>query len=116
MAGKVDRLVGLKENVILGHLIPAGTGFRTYQDSEVRIRPHALEGLGPEKEDILARHFPLLEGAGKIEPAKEGDGRTQAGPSPLDKLFEQVGVPDEEDEIEKEELIAETSDDDDDGE
>ncbi len=27
LAGKVDKLVGLKENVILGHLIPAGTGF-----------------------------------------------------------------------------------------
>ena len=27
LAGKVDYLVGLKENVILGHLIPAGTGF-----------------------------------------------------------------------------------------
>ena len=87
LAGKIDRLVGLKENVILGHLIPAGTGFRTYQESEVRIRPHALEGLGPEKEDILARHFPLLEGAGKVEPAKEGDGRTATGPSPLDTLF-----------------------------
>ena len=31
LAGKVDNLVGLKENVILGHLIPAGTGFRTFQ-------------------------------------------------------------------------------------
>ncbi len=82
LAGKIDRLVGLKENVILGHLIPAGTGFRTYQDSEVRIRPNALEGLGPEKEDILARHFPLLEGAGKAEPAKEGDGRTRPAPAP----------------------------------
>ncbi len=113
LAGKIDRLVGLKENVILGHLIPAGTGFRTYQDSEVRIRPHALEGLGPEKEDILARHFPLLEGAGKAEPAKEGDGRTATGPSPLDKLFEQVGAPDDDDELEKEELVAEVGDDDD---
>ncbi|MFQ5425182.1 MAG: DNA-directed RNA polymerase subunit beta', partial [Phycisphaerae bacterium] len=28
LASKVDRLVGLKENVILGHLIPAGTGFK----------------------------------------------------------------------------------------
>jgi DNA-directed RNA polymerase subunit beta' len=37
LAGKVDALVGLKENVILGHLIPAGTGFRTYQDGEVKI-------------------------------------------------------------------------------
>ena len=62
LAGKIDNLVGLKENVILGHLMPAGTGFRTYQDGEVRIRPQALEGLVAEKEDVLARHFPLLDG------------------------------------------------------
>ena len=37
LAGKVDYLVGLKENVILGHLVPAGTGFRTHQDAEVRL-------------------------------------------------------------------------------
>ncbi len=37
LAGKVDYLVGLKENVILGHLIPAGTGFKTHQEAEVRI-------------------------------------------------------------------------------
>ena len=29
--GKVDRLEGMKENVICGHLIPAGTGLREYQ-------------------------------------------------------------------------------------
>jgi DNA-directed RNA polymerase subunit beta' len=115
LAGKIDRLVGLKENVILGHLIPAGTGFRTYQDSEVRIRPNALEGLGPEKEDILARHFPLLEGAGKVEPAKEGDGRTQTGPSALDALFEHAGAVDD-DEEEAEELVAEMGDEEDEGE
>jgi len=28
--GKIDNLEGLKENVIVGHLIPAGTGVRTY--------------------------------------------------------------------------------------
>ena len=32
LAGADDRLVGLKENVILGRLIPAGTGFKSYQD------------------------------------------------------------------------------------
>jgi len=37
LASKVDYLVGLKENVILGHLIPAGTGFKTHQEAEVRI-------------------------------------------------------------------------------
>ena len=29
--GKVDTLEGLKENVICGHLIPAGTGLREYK-------------------------------------------------------------------------------------
>ena len=37
LASKVDYLVGLKENVILGHLIPAGTGFTVHQTAEVRI-------------------------------------------------------------------------------
>jgi DNA-directed RNA polymerase subunit beta' len=45
LAGKVDYLVGLKENVILGHLIPAGTGFQSHQEAEVRISPKALEHL-----------------------------------------------------------------------
>ena len=31
VAGKVDHLLGLKENVIVGHKIPAGTGMRDYQ-------------------------------------------------------------------------------------
>jgi len=30
LEGKIDRLVGLKENVILGHLVPAGTGYKSY--------------------------------------------------------------------------------------
>ena len=29
--GKVDRLEGMKENVITGHLIPAGTGLRQWE-------------------------------------------------------------------------------------
>ena len=32
VAGKVDTLMGLKENVIVGHRIPAGTGMREYDD------------------------------------------------------------------------------------
>ncbi len=36
LAGKRDELVGLKENVILGHLVPTGTGFRNYQKTRVR--------------------------------------------------------------------------------
>jgi DNA-directed RNA polymerase subunit beta' len=34
LEGKVDSLRGLKENVIIGQLIPAGTGLRKYRKSE----------------------------------------------------------------------------------
>ncbi len=43
--GKVDRLVGLKENVIMGRLIPAGTGLPTYNRVEV-----TAEALPPGEE------------------------------------------------------------------
>ncbi len=33
--GKVDTLTGLKENVIIGKLIPAGTGLRRYRGVEI---------------------------------------------------------------------------------
>jgi len=36
ISGKEDRLLGLKENVILGHLIPAGTAFKPYLDMHVK--------------------------------------------------------------------------------
>jgi DNA-directed RNA polymerase subunit beta' len=63
LAGKIDNLVGLKENVILGHLIPAGTGFNTFQTAEVRVRPEALDSLRMDRDNVLARQFPLLEAA-----------------------------------------------------
>ncbi len=44
--GKVDRLYGLKENVIIGKLIPAGTGFHTYQDRELIAPDVSLEAQG----------------------------------------------------------------------
>ncbi|MBD3264085.1 MAG: DNA-directed RNA polymerase subunit beta', partial [Candidatus Omnitrophica bacterium] len=34
-AGKIDNLQGLKENVIVGHLVPAGTGLKNYREVEV---------------------------------------------------------------------------------
>ncbi len=60
LAGKVDKLVGLKENVILGHLIPAGTGFRIFQESEVNYRREALEELASAPVHSLEESFPLL--------------------------------------------------------
>ena len=58
--GKVDRLVGLKENVIMGRLIPAGTGLPKYNRMETRV-----EGLPADEE---------LEKAVPVEaPAAAGD-------------------------------------------
>jgi DNA-directed RNA polymerase subunit beta' len=60
IAGKSDNLVGLKENVILGHLIPAGTGFWLHQNADVRIKPEALEEIKAEKERMLAARLDML--------------------------------------------------------
>ncbi len=61
LAGKVDKLVGLKENVILGHLIPAGTGFRIFQESEVNYRREALEELAAKPGQCIGRKLPAAE-------------------------------------------------------
>jgi DNA-directed RNA polymerase subunit beta' len=90
LAGRVDNLVGLKENVILGHLIPAGTGFNTFQTSEVRVRPEALEALRIDREDLLARDFPLLEAAEQTEEelAADSEGLASSGSTTIGGLPE----------------------------
>ncbi|NDJ76251.1 MAG: hypothetical protein GYB65_08320 [Chloroflexi bacterium] len=50
--GKVDKLYGLKENVIIGKLIPAGTGFHTYQDREISVNNEEAAGLEVPEDDI----------------------------------------------------------------
>jgi DNA-directed RNA polymerase subunit beta' len=67
LAGKVDRLVGLKENVILGHLVPAGTGFKAHQESEVRIRPEALESMAAVHAQVWAASTATVEAAEQTE-------------------------------------------------
>ena len=41
--GKVDSLIGLKENVILGKLIPAGTGMKRYKDLKITTEKEEVE-------------------------------------------------------------------------
>jgi DNA-directed RNA polymerase subunit beta' len=45
--GKIDRLVGLKENVIIGKHIPAGTGMKKYRDVmlNTELTPHVTEAV-----------------------------------------------------------------------
>jgi DNA-directed RNA polymerase subunit beta' len=60
--GKVDRLLGLKENVIIGKLIPAATGLKRYRTIDIRPsdsapvstlqRPQTEEQLLAELQEI----------------------------------------------------------------
>ena len=43
--GKVDHLLGLKENVIVGRLIPAGTGLADYRDTFVVDETEEMSAL-----------------------------------------------------------------------
>ncbi len=57
LAGRVDHLVGLKENVILGHLIPAGTGYRAYVRTRVQKNiplEESVAGFAEMPEDLEA--------------------------------------------------------------
>ena len=83
LAGKVDSLVGLKENVILGHLIPAGTGFRTFQDAEVKYQPAALEQMAAEKEQALVTQFPLLQSSDESADESAGESTGEAETTPV---------------------------------
>jgi DNA-directed RNA polymerase subunit beta' len=84
--------VGLKENVILGHLIPAGTGFRIFQDSEVNFNREALAAAAESPISALEESFPLLAGgpaaasapseADEPHPAPRG-----SGSEALDAMF-----------------------------
>ena len=51
--GKVDHLIGLKENVIIGKLIPAGTGMKYYNSITIDTGAAAEEAAGEDEEEIL---------------------------------------------------------------
>jgi len=53
--GKVDNLVGLKENVIIGRLIPAGTGMKSYRNLRVQGPPGEAAFYAPTREAELLR-------------------------------------------------------------
>ncbi|MBI3814346.1 MAG: DNA-directed RNA polymerase subunit beta' [Nitrospinae bacterium] len=58
ISGKVDYLKGLKENVIMGRLIPAGTGMKQYRDIPVEME----KPLGGEKKEEAAEAEALSVG------------------------------------------------------
>ncbi len=80
LAGRVDELVGLKENVLLGHLIPVGTGYKPY--SKVRV----VKLAEPPPAEIPTREEDLEEAALRAEIAgaeNPDDIEIRVGESPL---------------------------------
>ncbi|MEA3345528.1 MAG: hypothetical protein U9Q78_04690, partial [Chloroflexota bacterium] len=77
--GKVDELNGLKENVILGKLIPAGTGFRKrppVPEEQAKARPTEaaeVEEAAPAEEEELALPPPPRQRAEELLPALADD-------------------------------------------
>ena len=61
--GKVDHLIGLKENVIIGKLIPAGTGMRKYRDVKLDTELEKEEESAAEElsEDEIFGEFEVDE-------------------------------------------------------
>jgi DNA-directed RNA polymerase subunit beta' len=58
--GKVDRLEGMKENVICGHLIPAGTGQREFDKLIVGSKDE-MEKIMEARRSVLDVREPVME-------------------------------------------------------
>jgi len=78
LSGAVDRLVGLKENVILGHLIPAGTAFKPYLEMKLRHVGEPVPPAPPTPVSIPAMEpLPVGQEPGRVS------GAIPAGPEGL---------------------------------
>jgi DNA-directed RNA polymerase subunit beta' len=65
LEGKIDRLNGLKENVIIGKLIPAATGLKRYRRIEIEPTeplPRGIDEAGLLDHDELAAELGLTDG------------------------------------------------------
>ena len=83
--GKVDHLVGLKENVIIGKLIPAGTGLKRYRDIQLdtgmpeeapTVDEETAESL-PEDEETITLEEPVDAADDEIINAEENTDDTE---------------------------------------
>ena len=61
--GKIDPLIGLKENVIIGKLIPAGTGMKRYRNTKLSTDENLLSRLAKDDELEIDDGFEMDEDA-----------------------------------------------------
>jgi DNA-directed RNA polymerase subunit beta' len=77
--GKIDRLLGLKENVIIGKLIPAATGLRRYRQIEISPTDGVAPGAYPQDTLLLQALEEIGSDSGSLtfatdlEPPYEGE-------------------------------------------
>ncbi|MDB9741927.1 DNA-directed RNA polymerase subunit beta' [Akkermansiaceae bacterium] len=90
--GKTDQLNGFKENVIMGHLIPAGTGFKSHKECSFEFTVEE-----PEARDVDIHGNPL-EGiyakersAPDADAVKKSDDSSDLGDDPLSDLNALLG-------------------------
>ena len=81
--GKVDNLIGLKENVIIGKLIPAGTGMKRYRNVHLSTDVELSDTLDFDDELVLSEELPEdetmdVEDTDVEEPVEEAEAETEA--------------------------------------
>ncbi|MBE2318004.1 DNA-directed RNA polymerase subunit beta' [Solirubrobacter sp. CPCC 204708] len=99
LEGKIDRLAGLKENVIIGKLIPAATGLKRYRSIEIEPSeplPRGIDDVGLLDGDDLAAELGLddgegLQGFGPAFDTTELD-EINAGFGPAGGSFDDIGA------------------------
>jgi DNA-directed RNA polymerase subunit beta' len=95
VAGKKDPLLGLKENVIIGRLIPAGSGMPSHRDRDIAYSEDALAQL-----ELLA---PAEAAPGQPTPAelfREAEAALQARLPTSLSLDAVLGMDDDDEELE----------------
>ena len=124
--GKIDNLIGLKENVIIGKLIPVGTGMKRYRNTRLNtdeLETISFDELGDEEFDEA------VEGEGfddmPEEPAEDGDieetdqadddfsDETEDAAYEEDSAYEEEDIEDGEDEEGYEEDMEDSAEEDD---
>jgi DNA-directed RNA polymerase subunit beta' len=90
LEGKRDRLMGLKENVIIGKLIPAATGLKHYRSLQIEPVEPAQPPVEEFSEEELAKELDLA-GDGEGSPMEEGFGPSFA--EELEELASEIETP-----------------------
>ena len=91
LAGKRDDLIGLKENVLLGHLVPAGTGFKPYVLMEIDKLAEPIAAPMPTEDEMMAEAAERAEALGAENPAEAAEPTIETAAAAEKAEPEQVG-------------------------